>query len=265
MNRSRYMDIAKSPQQIKKIRNVAVIISDILAESIQKLKPGMTSQELDHEVECLMEKYKVNGPCKGYSNFPAVSCISINSVVTHGIPDETIIQPGDIVDIDIVIEKDGYFADVSKKVGVGKISPEAAKLVAVTEECLDKAIQIVKPGITLGDIGFTVQSHAETNGYSVVRDFGGHFIGTAMHEGPLVLNYGRPNTGFTLKPGMILCIEPMINQGRRGLIMDEYGWNARTRDNKLSSRCEHMVLVTQHGHEVLTRHPANNNVIATEL
>jgi methionyl aminopeptidase len=249
------MDLVKSPEQIKKIRELAIIISDILAESIDKIKPEMTSRELDYEVECLMKKHKVNGPCKGYEKFPAVSCISINNFITHGIPDDTIIHVGNIVDVDIVIERGGYFADVSKKVGVGQISTEATRLITITEECLDKAISIVQPGITLGDIGYCIQSHAETNGYSVVREYGGHFIGTAMHEGPLVLNYGKPNEGFALKPGMILCIEPMINQGRRGVIMDKYGWNARTRDNKLSSRCEHMVLVTKEGHEVLTRHP----------
>jgi len=251
------MDLVKSPEQIKEIRKLALVISDILAESIEKLRPEMTSRELDHEVERLMERHGVNGPCKGYNHFPAVSCISVNSFVTHSIPDDTIIHAGDIVDIDIVIEKGGYFADVSKKVGVGTISPEASRLIKITEECLDGAIRIVRPGTTLGDIGFAVQSHAETNGYSVVRDFGGHFIGTAMHEGPLVLNYGMPNEGLALKPGMILCIEPMINQGKRGVTMDKYGWNAKTRDGKLSSRCEHMVLVTTEGHEVLTRHPAS--------
>lgn len=254
------MDLVKSPEQIKEIRKVALVISDILAESIEKLRPEMTTAELDYEVERLIEKYNVTGPCKGYDHFPAVSCISVNSSVTHSIPDNTVINVGDIVDIDIVIEKNGYFADVSKKVGVGKISSEACRLIKITEECLDNAINIVRPGTTLGDIGFAIQSHAETNGYSVVREFGGHFIGTAMHEGPLVLNYGRPHEGLSLKPGMILCIEPMINQGKRGVKMDKYGWNARTRDNKLSSRCEHMVLVTKDGHEVLTRHPVSKNI-----
>lgn len=256
------MDLVKSPEQIKEIRKLALVVSDILAESIEKLSPGMTSRELDHEIECLMEKYNVNGPCKGYNHFPAVSCISINSFVTHSIPDDTPIHTGDIVDIDIVIEKGGYFADISKKVGVGNISSEAFRLIKITEDCLANAINIVRPGTRLGDIGFTIQSHAETNGYSVVREFGGHFIGTAMHEGPLVLNYGRPQEGLALEPGMILCIEPMINQGKRGVTMDKYGWNARTRDNKLSSRCEHMVLVTKEGNEVLTRHPESKNTIA---
>ena len=248
------MEFVKSSDQIEKIRGLALVISDILAESIKVLKPGMTSKELDYEIERLMREHGVNGPCKGYCHFPAVSCISINNFVTHGIPDNTVINIGDIVDIDIVIEKDGYFADVSKKIGVGEISPEAAKLIKITEECLYKAIDIVRPGITLGDIGFAIQSHAETHGYSVVREFCGHFIGTAMHEGSIP-NYGIPKEGIALKPGMILCIEPMINQGRRGIIMDKYGWNVRTRDNKLSSRCEHMILVTNDGHEVLTKHP----------
>lgn len=249
------MDLVKTDDQIGHIRKLAAVISEILSESIGLIRPGMSTRELDAAIEAVMARRGVNGPCKGYCGFPAVSCISVNDMVTHGIPDDTVMALGDIVDVDIVIEKDGFFADVSRTVGIGRIAEKAKRLIGVTEECMYRAIDIIKPGATLGDIGFTIQSHAETHGYSVVRDFCGHFIGTDMHEGPPILNYGRLRAGMRLEAGMILCVEPMINEGRRGVVSDESGWNARTRDGKLSSRCEHMVLVTPSGHEILTHHP----------
>jgi methionyl aminopeptidase len=198
-----------------------------------------------------MGELGLSGPCKGYQGYPAVSCLSVNDQVTHGIPDGTILKDGDIIDIDLVVEKDGFFADMSRTIGIGTISPEAARLLKVTEECLKKGIQAVKPGGTLGDIGEAIQTHAEKHGYSVVRDYCGHFIGCAMHENPFVQNTGRKGRGMKLEPGMIFCIEPMINAGTYQVLTR--GWDARTADGALSSRCEHMVLVTAKGHEVLTR------------
>jgi methionyl aminopeptidase len=255
------MDLVKTANQAKHIAFLASIISEILSESISMIKPGMTTFELDQEIERLLLKHKVNGPCKGYERFPAISCLSVNSFVTHAIPDNTVLKIGDIIDIDLVIEKDGYFADVSKTVGIGVISDVASRLIKTAEECMYKAIALISPQCTLGDIGFAVQSHAETNGFSVVREYCGHFIGTAMHEGPSILNYGTPNHGLRLEAGMILCIEPMINEGRRGVISDPSGWNTRTRDGKLSSRCEHMVLVTREGHRIITKHPNSFGVL----
>jgi len=249
------MGLVKTATQIGHIRKLAVTISEILAESIGLVRPGLSTRELDAAIEAIMARRGVNGPCKGYEGFPAVSCISVNEVVTHGKPDGRVLALGDIVDIDLVIEKGGFFADVSKTVAVGRLEGVALRLVTMAEECLEAGLAVVRPGATLGDIGFAVQSRAEGAGFSVVREFCGHFIGTDMHEGPPVLNYGRPGTGLRLEPGMILCVEPMINEGRRAITVDPDGWNTRTRDGKLSSRCEHMVLVTENGHEVLTRHP----------
>jgi len=249
------MNLIKTNKQIKQIRDLAQLISSILEESLQSIKPGMTTKELDMIIENIMKKEGVRGPCKGYDGFPSVSCLSVNDCITHGVPGSRILNNGDIIDVDIVIERKGYFADVSKTVGIGKISDNAEKILKTAELCLTEGIKQVRPGAYLGDIGFAIQSCAQTKGYSVVREYCGHFIGNAMHEGPQVTNYGNPHSGFQIKEGMILCIEPMINEGRRSLSHDSDGWTARTRDGKLSSRCEHMVLVTKNGNEILTSHP----------
>jgi len=249
------MNLIKTPKQIRSIKELGNTVSNILQESLLFIKPGMSTLELDSKIEQLMKKAGVSGPCKGFEGYKHVSCISINDCITHGVPGKDIIREGDIVDIDIVIEKNGFYADVSKTVGVKQISEDAKQIITTAEQCLTEGIKQVRPGAKLGDIGFVIQSHAQSNGYSVVREYCGHFIGQAMHEGPQVCNYGKLNNGFELQSGMILCIEPMINEGRRSVKHDKDGWTARTRDGKLSSRCEHMVLVTKTGSEVLTKHP----------
>jgi len=241
----------KTSEQICAIRNLAKKLSTILAWSLTLCKPEITTLEIDQAIEKRMNEEGLRGPCKGYHGFPTVSCISVNNQVTHGIPDRTILNPGDVVDIDLVIEKNGYYADMSRTIGIAQISQPASQLIKITEECLSRGIQAVKPNATLGDIGHAIQAHAERNGYSVVRDYCGHFIGLDMHESPLVQNTGKKGRGMKLEPGMIFCIEPMINQGDYHVLTE--GWNATTVDGSLSSRCEHMVLVTAKGHEVLTR------------
>lgn len=246
------MSMIKTPKQIEHIRKAAEKISQLLIKSLSWVEPGISTLELDRLIEDEMNRIGVRGACKGFMNYPCVSCLSVNDQVTHGIPDDTVLKEGDIIDVDLVIEEKGYYSDVSKTIGIGSISSEARRLIDVTEVCLEKGIAQAQPDRTLGDIGFAVQSYAESNGYSVVRDYTGHFIGLEMHEEPFVRNYGTPGEGIKLQPGMIFCIEPMINQGRRGVRTK--GWDARTRDGKLSSRCEHMVLITEKGHEILTRH-----------
>jgi methionyl aminopeptidase len=241
----------KNAEQIASIRTLAEELSVLLAWSLSLVQPGVTTASIDGAIESKMRSMGVRGPCKGYHGFPTVSCISVNDQVTHGIPDNTVLRDGDIVDIDIVIERHGYFADMSRTRCVGEPSEEARKLVRTTEECLAYGIAAARPGGALGDIGSAIQNHAEKNGYSVVRDYCGHFIGIAMHEDPLVPNFGKKGRGVKLQPGMILCIEPMINQG--SWAVKTRGWDARTADGKLSSRCEHMVLITPTGSEVLTR------------
>jgi len=246
------MGMIKKQKEIIEISRMAELISQLLQKSLSWVSPGMTTFALDAMIEAEIDRMGVIGSCKGYAGFPAVSCLSVNDQVTHGIPDDTCLKEGDLIDIDLVIEKNGYFADCSKTIGVGKISKEASLLVSVTEECLSQGIKAALPGNTLGDIGFAIQSHAESNHFSVVRDYTGHFIGRDMHEDPAVENVGIPHKGVTLKPGMIFCIEPMINEGLRGVITR--GWDVRTCDGKLSSRCEHMVLITKTGNKVLTSH-----------
>lgn len=241
----------KSAEQIAAIRDLARILSDLLAWSLALVKPGVRTIAIDNAIERRMQELGVRGPCKGYRGFPAVSCISVNDQVTHGIPDNTLLADGDIVDIDIVIEKNGYFADMSRTVPVGNVSETAQRLIRVAEECLAYGIAAAKNGARLGDIGYAIQKHAEKNGFSAVREYSGHFVGLAMHEDPLVPNIGKKGKGLRLEPGMLFCIEPMINA--KGHTVITRGWDARTKDGALSSRCEHMVLITPEGNEVLTR------------
>lgn len=246
------MAMIKTEKEIKEITIMADLITGLINKSLSWVIPGITTLELDKKIESEMDRLGVTGPCKGYHGFPCVSCISVNASVTHGIPDNRELEEGDIVDVDLVIERNGYFSDCSRTIAVGKISDEAKRLIETTEECLFKGIKAAQPGNTLGDIGFAIQSHAESNGYSVVREYCGHFIGLEMHEAPSVTNYGTPGIGEVLKPGMIFCIEPMINQGRRAI--RDKNWVTKTRDGKLSSRCEHMVLITKTGNKILTKH-----------
>jgi len=246
------MAIIKTKEEIKEISKMADLISTLITTSLGWVEPGMTTLELDTKIEDEMKGMGVNGPCKGFNGYPNVSCLSVNDYVTHGIPDDRKLQEGDILDIDLVIERNGYYSDCSRTIGIGNISEEARRLIDVTEECLFRGIDAAKPDNTLGDIGFAIQSHAESNGYSVVREYCGHFIGLDMHESPSVLNVGNPGDGEILRPGMIFCIEPMINQGRRAI--RDKNWVTRTRDGKLSSRCEHMVLITETGNQILTSH-----------
>lgn len=246
------MAMIKTKKQIDEIKKMADLISELLVKSLSWIKPGITTKELDKMIEEEMTRMGVNGPCKGYYGFPAVSCISVNDSVTHGIPDNRKLVEGDIVDIDLVIERNGFYSDCSRTVGVGKISEEADKLIKTTEECLALGIKAAKPGNRIGDIGYAIQSHAESKGYSIVREYCGHFIGLNMHESPSVPNFGIPGTGEFLKPGMIFCIEPMVNLGRRAI--RDKNWVTKTRDGKISSRCEHMVLITEDGNRILTSH-----------
>ena len=186
--------------------------------------------------------------------FPKSICTSINQVVCHGIPSESkILKDGDILNIDVTVIKDGFHGDTSKMFMVGSEKPHAKKLINITQECMYEAIKIVKPGARLGDIGYKIQSIAESNHYSVVRDYCGHGIGRVFHEDPQILHYGIPNTGLTLKEGMCFTIEPMINIGsHKTKLSKKDGWTVETIDGRLSAQWEHTVLVTNSGYEVLT-------------
>ncbi len=218
--------------------------------------PGISTGELDRLChDYIVNVQKVIPAPLNYNGFPKSICTSVNHVICHGIPDDTaILKKGDIINIDITVIKDGYHGDTSKMFLVGDVAPHAGKLVRVTQECLYKAIDIVKPGITLGDIGHIIQTYAEANRYSVVREYCGHGIGKIFHEEPQVLHYGQPNTGLTIEEGMTFTIEPMINAGTRHTKLSRRdGWTVTTRDRRLSAQWEHTLAVTSDGCEVLTK------------
>lgn len=215
---------------------------------------GLSTMEVNDLVERFITvDLEARPASKGQYGFKYVLNCSINHVVCHGVPDPgQIIRDGDIVNLDITLEKNGFIADSSKTYLVGNAPPAARKLVRVAQEAMWKGIKQVRPGAQLGDIGFAIERHAKVNGYSVVREYCGHGIGREMHEEPKVLNFGRPGTGLKLREGMVFTIEPMVNQGTRTVATEADGWTVVTKDRKLSAQFEHTVAVTRDGVEVLT-------------
>jgi len=224
-------------------------------EALDRLQlEGMSTLQVNDWVErFIVDELKARPVSKGQYGFAYVLNSSVDNVVCHGVPSESeILRSGGIVNLDITLEKDGFIADSSKTYLIGDVEFQAKRLVRVTREAMWKGIAVVRPGATLGDVGFAIQQHAKANGYSVVREFCGHGIGREMHEEPQVLHYGKRGTGEELEAGMTFTIEPMINQGRAAIDMSEDGWTVTTRDGKLSAQAEHTVLVTDNGVEVLT-------------
>ena len=218
------------------------------------VKPGVSTGELDRICHDYIVNVQQAIPAPlNYHGFPKSICTSINHVICHGIPsDDKILKKGDILNIDITVIKDGYHGDTSKMFFIGEPTPANERLVRVTQECLYIGIDLVKPGARLGDIGHAIQQHAESNHYSVVREYCGHGIGKVFHEDPQVLHYGRPGTGLELQAGMIFTIEPMINLGTRFNKLMKDGWTVVTKDRKPSAQWEHTILVTDTGVEILT-------------
>lgn len=249
----------KTPEEIQKMRVAGKLASEVLDYIAPFVKPGVSTGELDR----LCHDYMVNvqgtipAPLNyappGYAPYPKSICTSVNHQVCHGVPGEKALKKGDIVNLDITVIKDGYHGDTSRMFVVGgDASILAKRLCQVTLECLWIGISQVKPGARLGDIGHVIQKHAEGNGFSVVREFCGHGIGSKFHEDPQVLHYGKPNTGITLTPGMTFTIEPMINAGKAAISELPDGWTIVTKDRSLSAQWEHTILVTETGVEVLT-------------
>jgi len=246
----------KTPEEIDHMREAGRLAAEVLEMIGPHVLPGTSTGELDRLChDYIVNVQKVIPAPLNYNGFPKSICTSVNHVICHGIPDDTaILKKGDIINIDITVIKDGYHGDTSKMFLVGDVAPHASKLVRVTQECLYKAIDIVKPGITLGDIGHIIQIHAEANRYSVVREYCGHGIGKIFHEEPQVLHYGQPNTGLMIEEGMTFTIEPMINAGTRHTKLSRRdGWTVTTRDRRLSAQWEHTLAVTSDGCEVLTK------------
>ena len=253
--------IIKSADDIEKMRVACQLCAEVLDYITPFVKPGITTGELDK----LCHDYMVNvqgtipAPLNycppGYTPYPKATCTSINDVICHGIPGGKILKNGDIMNIDITVIKDGYYGDSSRMYTIGEPSLQAKRLNQVTYECMWIGIAQVKPGAHFGDIGHAIQTHAEKNGFSVVREFCGHGIGKSFHEEPQVLHFGKPGTFARIEPGMIFTIEPMINAGRREIKEAKDGWTIKTRDRSLSAQWEHTILVTPTGYEVLTVSP----------
>ena len=227
------------------------IVHLVLNGVAERIRPGVTTRELDVWAEQQIRSAGAVPAFLNYRGYPATLCTSVNDVIVHGIPGETVLREGDIVGVDCGVVYNGYYGDAARTFAVGKVREQAQRLLDVTREALDLAVAQVRPGARLSDIGSAVQRHVEKNGFSVVREFVGHGIGTALHEEPQVPNYGEPGRGVKLKPGMVLAIEPMVNVGLPGVRFDQDGWTARTEDGSLSAHFEFSVAVTPDGHRVL--------------
>ena len=244
----------KSPDEIALMREAGRIVCEILDELEKAVAPGVSTWDLDALAEQLIAKKGARSAFKGYHGFPGVLCASVNQEVVHGIPNrKRRLVAGDLMKLDFGVVYRGFFGDSARTVPVGKVTPEAQALVDVTRQSLEKAIQAMQPGNRIGDIGHAVQNHVEARGFSVVRDFTGHGIGRKLHEPPQVPNYGQAGSGMKLRPGMVLAVEPMVNQGTPDVEVLEDEWTAVTVDGKLSAHFEHTILISARGPEVLTR------------
>lgn len=252
------MHLVTDPADLNKMRAACRDAAKVLDYLTPFVKAGVTTAELDqltmaYITDVLNVKSATVGYApQGYPPFPGAICTSVNHQVCHGIPGDKVLKNGDIINIDVTIIKDGWFGDTSRMYYVGEPSIAAKRLTDTTYECMWHGIEQVRPGNTLGDVGHAIQRHAESRGYSVVREFCGHGIGQQFHQDPQVLHYGRPKSGLRLEAGMIFTIEPMINAGKRDIRQLADGWTVVTRDHSLSAQWEHTVLVTPDGFEVLT-------------
>lgn len=247
----------KTPEQIEKMRIAGRMAAEVLDLIGPHVVPGVSTEELDRIChDHIVNVQKAIPACLDYKGFPKSICTSVNQVVCHGIPSpKKILKSGDIINIDVTVIYEGWFGDTSKMYTVGKVAPHAERLIKVTQECLYKGIELVKPGCRLGDIGHVIQQHAEKNYYSVVREYCGHGIGDVFHEEPQIVHYGKPDTGFVLQEGMTFTIEPMINAGKAGTKLLKDDWTVETRDKRLSAQWEHTMVVTATGVDVLTKRP----------
>lgn len=248
------MVLLKSPAELEKMRRAGAVVAQVLVEIAELVKPGATTADLDLFAQTRTKELGAKPAFKGYHGFPATLCVSVNEEVVHGIPSKKrILKEGDIVGIDFGVILDGWFGDSARTFAVGKIAPEAQKLLEITEKSLHLGIEQARAGQHLFDIGHAVQNFVESHGYSVVREFVGHGIGKSLHEDPQVPNFGIRGKGMLLKPGMVLAIEPMINAGKPEVRVLSDGWTAVTVDKALSAHFEHTVAITDQGPEILTR------------
>lgn len=247
----------KTEQDIEKLRISGRLAAEVLAMIGKFVKPGVTTARLDDICNAyIVDTLKVIPANIGYYGYTKTTCISPNEVVCHGIPSaNTVLEDGDIINIDVAIIKDGYYGDTSRMYYVGQVKSEAKKLVDTTYEAMVAGIHAVKPGATLGDVGFAIQTIAQREGYSIVREYCGHGIGKVYHEQPNVLHYGQAGQGIELKKGMVFTIEPMVNEGKSRVKELKDGWTVVTADKSRSAQWEHMIAVTDTGFELLTPWP----------
>lgn len=246
------MIILKSPSEIRKMRKAGQLLARVFEVLEGNIVPGITTRELDAICESQIRAFGAEPSFKGYRGYPASICTSINEEVVHGIPGDRVLQSGDIISVDIGLFMDGFHADAAKTFGCGTIDSDAERLIEVTKESLECGIRQAVVGNRLSDISHAIQSHAEANGYSVVRDFVGHGIGRSMHEDPQVPNFGAAGFGPRLKEGMTLAIEPMVNMGSYEVAILADGWTVVTLDRSLSAHFEHTVAITKDGPMILT-------------
>lgn len=248
----------KTPDEIEKMRIAGRLAADVLHMIAPYVREGVTTEELDrlcHDY-IVNEQHAIPAPLN-YRGFPKSICTSVNHVVCHGIPGPKKLKKGDVINLDITIIKDGFHGDTSKMYSVDEPPIIAQRASRIAHECMLIGIEMVRPGIRLGDIGHAIQMHAEANGCSIVREYCGHGIGRQFHEDPQVLHYGKPGTGVELLPGMTFTIEPMVNAGKRFVKLLGDGWTVVTKDHSISAQWEHTVLVTETGVEVLTVRPGD--------
>lgn len=247
------MIIAKSKKEIEKMRAAGKLVGQVLQELRNMVEPGISTLDVDRAAERMIRDGGAIPTFKGYHGFPYSICASVNEQVVHGFPSDYQLKPGDIFSIDVGATLEGFVGDTATTVPVGEVTPELTKLIKVTEECLELAINQCIAGLHLGDIGWAVQDHAESHGYSVVREYVGHGIGRKMHEDPQIPNYGKPGKGPRIRNGYVFAIEPMINMGTHETRVLADGWTVVTLDNRPSAHTEHTIAITEDGPEVLTR------------
>ena len=249
--------MTKTPAEVELMAEAGRRLASVFTHLDGLALAGMTTMEINDRVEAfIVDELQARPASKGQYGYGFVLNSSRNQVVCHGVPStDEVLKSGDIVNLDITLEKDGFIADSSKTYLIGTVGPQARRLVRTTYEAMWKGIQAVRPGAKLGDIGFAIERHAKKAGYSVVREYCGHGIGREMHEDPQVLHFGRAGTGVTLREGMVFTIEPMLNQGRRTVRTEDDGWTVVTADGMLSAQFEHTVAVTGDGARVLTLRP----------
>lgn len=251
----------KTDEEIERIRKSSLLVGKALAEVAGRIRPGVKTSELDKLAEEFIRDNNALPAFKGYRGFPATLCTSVNEQVVHGIPGSRELKDGDIVSVDCGVMKNGYYGDSAYTFAVGEVKPEILLLLKATKESLYMGIENAVEGKRLGDIGFAVQSHVESLGFSVVRDLVGHGIGKNLHEKPEVLNYGKKGTGIKLNAGLVIAIEPMINKGRFQVVQESDGWTIRTADRMASAHFEHTVAVRKNKADILSSFDEIENVI----